>query len=413
MASSEVVRSPSWRGPSVALLLLLLAVLMQGTTAHAQGAQTSAFHFADATALSIGESQLEAQDGVRVRLVNDTTRRQVLTVQLSGFSFRPRTGPVGVELNVDKAKLVLGAAGSGSVALSLPATTVLAKGTYSGELVAFARGGPVLRRSIVIQTASPAKPAVKALAVRGEWWLPDVLALRQRDLPLDSVAGTDQSKLDLAAGQVLGYLSGSDGGTARVTWNGKSKRVYGQTALALELDIEGFSRPGTYTGTIDLLPGDPSAGEVTLTARYTHAVVWPILLLGLGILAALLFQVVTQVYRVVWQLQRQLAELGVTFRGAQTRFAALTEGKAYGTYAIDMAVRTEIGRLREEANQLKGPLTPTLDKEKHTAVVTALGELAHDIAAWAPASTFDGPAGFVGDLTSLDSRVQDIHELLV
>src|SRR5947209_8683356 len=78
-----------------------------------------------------------------------------------------------------------------------------APGSHKGELVAYGQTGPVIRRAISIGLA-PAKPALKALTFRAEWLIPDHIWLRGQWLALDPSSGTDSSKLDLKAGQVLG-----------------------------------------------------------------------------------------------------------------------------------------------------------------------------------------------------------------
>ena len=368
--------------------------------------------------LQVGEAEFAKAGGVKVELVNNTTTDRNLVVRVSGLTLKPKTkGATLAEVKVDQQEIPLPKAGIATMTLSLSGGAQIAAGTYAGQLVAYESGGPVVRRAITLNVPGglPAKPAVKTLTLRTEWWFAGQQWLRQRDVPLDESSGTDRSALNLKTGQVLGYLTGSNGGTARVTWSGTSKLINLEKALALKLNADGFSRPGTYTGTIDLVPADATAGDVTVSAVYTHVVVWPIAALALGILAALFILTITQVYRVVWQLQETLAELGVAFRASQTRFASRSQGKPYATYSIEDAVRNEIKRLSGAIDLLKGPFKVSVDATTLKTAIEEMGKLKQDIDSWAPpggASSFD-IGGFDKDLDELDEALDEIERFAI
>lgn len=375
---------------------------------------TAPYQFAEAGTLAISESQLTATGGVKVRLLNNTGTRYTLVVRAAGFAFQPQVLPGEVKLRVAPERTLLRASSHATVTLSMPAqTTNLAKGVYSGELVVspYRAHGPTIRREMTIEAGTAATPAVKTLNMRAEWLLPGQRWLRRAQLPLEPSAGVNASALNLTNGEVLGYLTGSNGGTARVTWDGQTVSRYGGASLALKLTADGFGPPGTYTGTISLLPGNPPSGDVSVSIVYTDSVLWPILLLGLGIVVAVMVQKVAQVYRVVWQLQGQLAELGVTFAAAQERFAALTQGKVHPTYSIEQAVNRANNKLNEQAEALKGPLTGTLDQQAHTAVVTGIAALKDVIDGWAPVDGEESLEGFAQELVHLASTLATIERI--
>lgn len=407
-------RCRGWRrGLRDAALFVITFALVQAYVAAAGAALP--YQFAESAKLTISESQLTAEGGVKVKLLNNTNLQRTLIVRAIGFRLRPRTGPVGTELRVEKSHTLLRASSHATVTLSLPAATSLAKGLYTGELVTHAQHGygPVIRREVAIETNTVATPAVKALSMQAEWLLPGHHWLRRGELPLKPSAGLNASALNLSSGEVLGYLTGSNGGTTRVIWNGQSVPVYNGTALALKLTADGFGAPGTYTGTISLLPGDPSAGDVKISIVYTDSVFWPILLLGLGIILAVMVQKVAQVHRVVWQLRGQLADLGVSFESAQERFAASTQGKPYASYGITNPVGKENARLDAMAQKLKGPLTTSLDKEEHTAVIKGIATLKDAIDGWAPPDSEETLEGFAQELDHLASSLERIKSIAV
>jgi hypothetical protein len=395
--------------------MLFVVVFACGQTHVSSAHAASPYQFAESAELTISEPQLTAAGGVKVRLLNNTNVRWKLLVRAIGFALKPQSDPVDTELHVQTQQTVLRAASHATVTLSLPAATSLAKGMYSGELVASPQGkrGPAIRRAVVIEANTAATPAVKTLNAQAEWLLPGHHWLRRGELPLEPSAGLNAAALNLSSGEVLGYLTGSNGGTARATWNGGSVRVFGGTAMALKLDVDGFGAPGTYTGTISLLPGDPSAGDVNVSIVYTDSVFWPILLLGLGIVAAVMVQKVAQVQRVVWQLRGQLADLGVWFESAQERFAAATQGKTYASYSITNPIDKENSRLDALAQQLKGSLATSLDKERHTEAVKGIAALKDVIDGWAPPDNEETLDGFAKELDHLASSLEQIESLAI
>jgi hypothetical protein len=272
---------------------VLTAALLTSGPASGQEDQRGPYQFADTAALRTTETELRA--GVQVELVNNTTVGRSLQVRVAGFELKREKGSGKGGVAVTRG-IKLPAAGRAGATLSLPSGVKLVGGTYLGEIVVYEARGPVIRRDValVVPGGKAAEPGVKTLALRAERTIPGGLWLRHRSLPLDASTGSDAKKLELRAGQVLGRVSGSNGGTATVSWTGES-RLDGK-ALVLELEADGFDRPGTYTGAVDLVPTDKEAGEVAVSAAYTHLVVWPVLFLVLGVFAAIGVQAITQVW---------------------------------------------------------------------------------------------------------------------
>jgi hypothetical protein len=91
----------------------------------------------------------------------------------------------------------------------------------------------------------------------------------------------------------------------------------------------------------------------------------------------------------------------------------LTHGKPYGRYRVQAAVEAEIERLRGQIDELKGPLTFSLDKTSHTERVKDVAKLKEDIEAWAPEASdlLVEPDGFAQDLADLDRALEEIETI--
>jgi hypothetical protein len=240
--------------------------------------------FAEEAALTTTCSDLV--DGVEVPIRNETAVPQEAHLVLGAFGGAEGkpvgNGAICGGLEVQLADSTLGAGTTTSARLVAKAAT---GSSFSGSLVLFGRDGRVARRELAIAVA----PAVGLEATP---LVPSISAERDHADPFDQ--GPVWVPVAIPAGEIpplpasapktisVGALAGTNG-TVAVTYSGETKPLTETTAL-VGVDLGGAD-PGSYSGTIDLLPGDDEKGAVALALTVTTW--WPIpalvLLIGIGL----------------------------------------------------------------------------------------------------------------------------------
>ncbi len=120
-----------------------------------------------------------------------------------------------------------------------------------------------------------------------------------------------------------------------MTWTGTpSSLPGGLTELRLRLPAVAYA--GKYEGAIDLNPADDKAGAVKLTVTVTDLVIWPMLVLAVGIALALALQRYLGVQRTVWRLREDAAALREALDKARWHFAGKARGQTYAEL-LDLA----------------------------------------------------------------------------
>lgn len=177
-------------------------------------------------------------------------------------------------------------------------------GNYVGQVVAYGDDGSLARLALNLIVAefgreipidSIAEPnLLEMITLVGVNWFPsplahfDISSVTPMTVPLN----TAPSKA-----KVVGYVSGDNGIWGTVIQDGEI------------LHIEGIDRAGEYAGKVDLRAYDDQDAEIALQVQIRDAILWPLLVLVIGLLISTFLDRYTKVGRPGKQLQIGLARL--------------------------------------------------------------------------------------------------------
>lgn len=326
---------------------VMVCVLGTGPAAAAEPAEPP-IAFVKTDPLSATCAEL-ASEGVEVAIRNETGAEQLAKLAPVEFSDADGASVAIAEvcggLRVTPPKVSLDGAESTTVKLEGDAAR---EGSFSGTLTLSAARGRVARRSVsIVSEPIPAEatPLVESQNAnrnhldpgdQGPIWVPVDLALKELPrLPSSKKPAT------------LGALAGSNGAIA-VTYSGERKKLTDTTSL-IGLNVSD-SGPGSYTGTVDLLPSDEEAGKVTLGLTMTTWWPFPAIVLIIGIVIGVWLLRQTGLVQPQGQLLKRIEDLGARLSGAKRKLdeAADSSGKAetWGAFYIT-DVETLQDKLRE------------------------------------------------------------------
>jgi hypothetical protein len=267
-----------------------LFVLVMGGSAIAESPAAEApVAFVETEPLSASCSVLTGA-GVQISIRNETAARQKVRVSVelsrkNGRTVKPKSVCGGLKLTPRKRSI---APGKGAM-VTLAASNAVRKGSFSGTLAIFGRRGRVARRVLTISNDPPspadlaAKPLVPTVSVdlhpgdKGPIWIPVAGSSAALPAPGSGESGEEAS--------TLGALSGP-GDPIGVVYSGESKAL-GAGASQVGLQLEGDLSPGTWSGEVDLAPGDEQ-GPVTLEVKVSEEWWLAALALLLGIVLGVL-----------------------------------------------------------------------------------------------------------------------------
>jgi hypothetical protein len=340
------------------------------------------FEFADTGELAITPDDLGK--GVPVEVVNNRTTGRSLRVALSGLALvgidgmpLPAADRAGIE---PRRRLSLPASGAATIRLG-PKQLKLQPGTYPGRLTVSNRAtDTVIRRALALSVPGPAAaldptPAAKELKIGVTRWVPWAESgqiLKGNELPLDVPAGTTADGLAPAEDAVLGYVTGR-GGAAAITWSKETAAVADGKGTVAKLGVASLESSEDFSGTIDLLPDDPDAGEVAVEVTATDSILWAAAALLAGILTALAIKRWINVGRVAAGFGERLTDAVRTFRRAEAEVAKDHAGQPYGAYTVSQPFYNEANALKNEIDELRTSLW--LDSGKHDDITARLGKL--------------------------------------
>ncbi len=186
-------------------------------------------------------------------------------------------------------------------------------------------------------------------------------------LPLDSVSIAPNSPIRLG---YLGNVRG--GGIAVVLDNADASRG---ARLSLDFDRR-WGLSGTYAGTVDFAPAAPDAGSVDLTVNVKDIILWPLLVLWVGVAAAREVQRYLTVRKTTLQLLQRLNAVSLTFAKLRKSVHGYTVAEDFQIRrdALDAAIRewdrTHYGEPTEGEREalMVGLLKPLADLEQQTEV---------------------------------------------
>jgi hypothetical protein len=306
-----------------------------------------------------------------VEIENATAKDHKLDISLSEFGFLSAKGDelsneaVGLP-KIDEKEVALAPGRVRRYRLkSVKPATVIWPGTYTA-LVAVRADTKTLtawRISITVPGIQPIPTDVEASATRScpftSKWNVDF------SLPLAAAIQSDQT--GLKSGLPLGLLKRDSGaGYAVVFWNTPTG---GQSSAFLSLTVSGIRQAGRYKGVLSF----PNGKTTTISVFASDHIVYPMLVLFLGIVTGGLVKKWINVGRALRIFQRDIATLSLTFSGRADEFRQATTGKPYH----DFDIADDFGKRTKELSGRIGPLrlsvTP-LDKT-NTDYQKALSDL--------------------------------------
>ena len=290
----------------------------------------------------------------------------------------------------------------------------LYEGSYTSKLiVSDLSNDQVISKELEFVFPKPAesftpKPLKKEWTARVERWLlwnNSLLRTTQNCLPLDVdydklAALPDPAKslgLSQGAAEPLGVLFGENGEMARVYWTGEIRKLPdGKAGIVLKfLDLK---RIGKYSGTLTLFEDkDKKEGEVTFTLNYTTNILWPILLISLGILLAVWAAAYSNSKRKVMLLRKSLYELPGLFEQAHKKYLENIEKEnknpafeVYKNYTLKAAIFENIGAAAKPKSLLgrvqkllkDNPFSLADENEDHKALLADIKKIQEHIEAW-------------------------------
>jgi hypothetical protein len=362
--------------------LVLWADVAAAQESQAPSLQRESISFGGTEPLTV--SWADMSKGVPLEVFNNTPRSITMVVQLSAFvaeNGATRLTPEDLAATIQPAELTVAAGQSERVTINAVRATPPADGSYTGSVVAFAKGGGVLtRRTLVLTVAAQAKvepePLVKALTVTvyrfhrpsfvprwGHWHRyrgPDEIVL-----PLKATT----ANVDLSALDELGVIKKGDS-IATVKHDGMPQKIDGHYGVPIKID--GLGEPGEYEGELDLLSDDDKAGDITLKVVYSDTIWLPLIVLLLGVGAGALISRTLGVTVRYLDLRTRLALIRRALENARPKFLAVAGTKDWNDYDITPAVDEEERKSRDRIDALRASYPTAIPDSEVTTLQTEL-----------------------------------------
>jgi hypothetical protein len=363
------LRNPLWM--PVVCAALLLSAAAADPAKPTPPTQSTAADRAPTPSPSRSFTWQEILDGsASVEIENTTAKDHKLDISLSEFGFLSGKGE---ELSnedaglpkIDEKEVALAPGRVKRYRLKSVKPAVIWPGTYTA-LVAVRADTKTLttwRIAITVPGIQPIATDVEESATRScpftSKWNVDF------SLPLAAAIQSDQA--GLKSGMTLGLLKRDSGvGYAVVSWKTPTTN---QSAASLSLTVSGIQHAGLYKGVLSF----PNGKTTTISVLATDHIVYPTLVLLLGIVIGGLVKKWMNVGRALRMFQHDIAVLGLTFSGTADEFRQTTAGKPYQTYDIAADFNKQRNNLSRAIGPLRLSLKP-LDKT-NTDYQKALADL--------------------------------------
>jgi hypothetical protein len=193
-------------------------------------------------------------------------------------------------------------------------------------------------------------------------------------LPLDIDVNRGEA-IALDPNKPLGYLTNPGRGIGTVSWTLPAADHLDLQKRWIKLNFTGLDHPGDYSGKIDLLPDDKEKGVLNLTVTVTDFMVWPVLTILAGIIAAVLGQHYLSVRRPILKLLEDEANTKPLEKGAEE----------YNYKIVDFErLRHDIQGRIFELRESHGWTTATLDDAdpEHKEITDSLKKLDEQVRQW-------------------------------
>jgi hypothetical protein len=307
------------------MLLTLTRTSASVQAATPQPPHDKPFQFAQPDGVELAWEDIKKGEAV-VQVLNNTTTARTLTVTLSKMGFKALDE---TKLDNDMAlepwsePITLPAGGDVSIPFAIKDARSLFPGAYSGFLhVSESDTNTTIHLPITIEvTAAPLASTSQAgeapvplvdtwtvyyvrRQIPGLEWLWES---RNMFFPLD-IDGNKGPAVALDSDKPLGYLTSDVEGVATVSWIVPAQ-VQSNNKYGIQLAFDGLDHAKKYSGKINLLPDDKEdKGIVNLTVQVTDFILWPTLVILLGLLAAVFGQHLAKVVRYILLLHLDEAD---------------------------------------------------------------------------------------------------------
>ena len=398
----------------MSLTVTLAALAVAGLTAPSTAAaQRSGVSF-ERSEIKVDVDKLRKT--VRVDVHNDRSRTARVRVKLTGLGLRDKGTPartIPTRAAIARRTLLnIPAGGRRAVRLTLRPGIEPRDGTYEGSLALVPRGrrGVVARVPFILVVgkksagtppATSPTPAVSALTVRAERWVPESntrIDLHDAKIPFRVESG--KSLTHAKKGVLLGVLAGDDGSVAEVFYNGETDSL-SRTLEAAGIRFDGMGPAGEYKGKIDTLPDSPG-GEIDLTLVVKDAWLWALLPLLAGVGVALWRRAYIGAGRASLLLGAREAALGPAFEEARAAFSAAAAGKPWADYDTSDAFEAQSKTLRSDIVVLAQTSFDKLEDGPRKAIEERLTALEDHVAAL---------PGLAAALSRLETLLGQVKEL--
>jgi len=147
------------------------------------------------------------------------------------------------------------------------------------------------------------------------------------ELPIANDAASDPAQ------RVVGYLQGNHDVVA-VRWISTNPAGMDSSHPAAILQFDRLPHGGSYSGDIYLSDTQDTESKISVTVDSKDYVIWPLVVIALGIAAAWFAKRYLGVLRLTWGLRKLEAELGPAFEANQQKFATIAIGLPFATFSI-------------------------------------------------------------------------------
>lgn len=340
----------------LSLIKVAVALVSLAVTSNAYAQSSRPFEIALDTSGPITLDWNSLRKVPKVVGINNTTLKEVkLRVDLGGFIRRDgQPVDLSAHLSVEPNEVTLPAAGIGYVRITAANASLppdIQTGNHTGFLTISESSG-LFRKQITIASSDSPKmltPSAGRVVVRVWRWSP---------LPVFSGLWGESFSLPLKQKAAvvppgtpgLFYLSRNQGGSAFARLTEEQKAIQDEKEPSVQLTIGGVKHAGQYDGTINLTPrlagvfAEPSVASQTassdlpptITVYVTDIIVWPILVIVIGILITQVTKYYFGVKRQIWTWRQGEAELGVSLKQAKQEFSATaTKHDLFTVYSIE------------------------------------------------------------------------------
>jgi hypothetical protein len=329
--------------------------------------------------------ELESGSGI-ISIWNSSEKPQDVTAEVTDFDLSP--GSVGpgestVRMVISPTKAPLAPYGISRFTLNVQDSAKIprVRGSYGGVLVVKSSGGkfaPFTQR-VRINVVGP-QPSVSKVTLVAWRVVPFCPAWRASvNVPLtDSYKAAEFAEPN----RIVGFVHKATGGIATVRWS-KLKPAEPNKPARAHLIVCNLPSAGQYEGDITLGGTQDKSSPLALTVMAKDIVVWPILVMALGIFVAWKAKRYLGVLRMTWGLRQQEAELGSAFQESQKQFAESVEGKPYASYSIAKDIAEQRKQICDNLTRIERSWTTSLDSDQnYKNTVTALQTLQDEISQW-------------------------------